>query len=55
MRRTSAETIPGPETPALSEQERAARLQRLAARLFEADGLDRDALARVEQLTDDEH
>ena len=44
-------TIPGPETPSLSDQERAARLRRLMERVFSPDGLDRDTLEHIEQLT----
>jgi hypothetical protein len=42
------------EKPALSDKERAARLARLAERLRSPDGLDRDTLAHIEQLTGDE-
>ncbi len=34
----------------MSDEERAARLERLIERLFDPDGLDREALARIEQL-----
>lgn len=34
----------------MSDEERAARLVRLIERLFDPDGLDRDALARMERL-----
>jgi len=36
------------EKPALSDQQRAARLDLLAERLLSPDGLDRDTLARIE-------
>ena len=42
------------EEPTLSDEQRAALLQRLAERLRTTDGLDRDALARVEELSGDE-
>jgi hypothetical protein len=43
--------VPAPEKPALAEDERAARLQRLAQRLRDPNGLDRDALSQIERLT----
>jgi hypothetical protein len=45
---TTVEQLP------LSESDRAERLARLAARLRSPDGLDRETLARIEQLTGDE-
>jgi len=39
-----------PEKPALAEYERAARLQLLAQRLRDRDGLDRDTLSKIERL-----
>ena len=39
---------------ALSDEQRAARLELLAERLLSPDGLDRDTLARIEQLTDEQ-
>jgi hypothetical protein len=39
------------ETSALSDAERAERLRLLAERLRTPDGLDRDTLERIEQLT----
>jgi hypothetical protein len=47
-------TTPTAETPALSDEERAKRLRRLAERMFSPDGLDRDTLEHIEQLTADE-
>jgi len=38
----------------LSDEQRAERLQRLAARLRSPDGLDHDALAQIEELSSDE-
>jgi len=47
---------PGAEPPALSDEDRAERLQRLAERLCSADGLDRHALSELEASTDsDQH
>lgn len=51
MRHPVQNTIPGPETPSLSDQERAERLRRLMERVFSPDGLDRDTLEHIEQLT----
>jgi hypothetical protein len=39
-----------PEQVPMSDEERAARLERLIARLVDPDGLDRETLARMEQL-----
>lgn len=47
-------TTPTAEKPALSEEQRAERLRLLAKRLRRPDGLDRDVLKRIEQLTGDE-
>jgi hypothetical protein len=47
-------TIPGPETPSLSEEERAERRRRLMERVFSPDGLDRDTLKHIEQLAGEE-
>jgi hypothetical protein len=47
-------TTPTAEIPALSDAERAERLRRLAERMFSPDGLDRDTLEHIEQLTGDE-
>jgi len=43
--------VPAPEKPALAADERAARLRRLAQRLRDPDGHDRDTLSQVERLT----
>jgi hypothetical protein len=51
MRHPVQNTIPGPETPSLSDGERAERLRRLMERVFSPDGLDRGTLEHVEQLT----
>ncbi len=48
--RSDSATAPMPEQVPLSDEERAARLERLAERLVSPDGLDRDTLARIEQL-----
>lgn len=42
------------EKPKLTDAERAERLKLLAERISDPDGLDREALAQVEQLNDDE-
>jgi hypothetical protein len=47
-------TTPTAEKPALSEAQRIERLRQLAKRLRRPDGLDRDALKHIEQLTGDE-
>lgn len=47
-------TTPTAERPTLSDEERAERLRRLAERMFSPDGLDRDTLEHIEQLTSDE-
>ena len=47
----AASGVPAPEKPALAADERATRLKLLAQRLRDPDGLDRDALAEIEQLT----
>jgi len=54
MKHSVLSTTPTAEIPALSEAERAERLQRLAERMFSPDGLDRDTLEHIEQLTGDE-
>ncbi|MBA3807279.1 MAG: hypothetical protein H0X28_02615 [Solirubrobacterales bacterium] len=54
MRHPVQSTIPGPERPSLSDDERAERLRRLSERMFSPDGLDRDTLEHIEQLTGDE-
>lgn len=47
-------TTPTAEKPALSEAQRLERLRLLAKRLRNSEGLDRDALKHIEQLTGDE-
>jgi hypothetical protein len=47
-------TTPTAEKPVLSDEERAERRRRLIERVFSPDGLDRDTLEHVEQLTADE-
>jgi len=47
-------TIPTPKKPAPSDELRAERLRLLAERLRRPDGLDRDALKHIEQLTNAE-
>jgi hypothetical protein len=42
------------ERPPLEDDQRTARLERLALRLVSPDGLDRDTLARIEQLPGNE-
>lgn len=54
VKSSAASTTPTAEKPALTDEQRAARLKLLAERLVSSDGLDRDTLARVEQLTGDE-
>jgi hypothetical protein len=51
MRHPVQSTIPGPETPTLSDDERAKRVRRLMERVFSRDGLDRDTLEHIERLT----
>ncbi|MDX6706726.1 MAG: hypothetical protein QOI48_2572 [Solirubrobacteraceae bacterium] len=53
MKRSASATTPTSEK-VLSDEERAARLERLAERLFSPDGLDRDTLERIEQLPGNE-
>jgi len=47
-------TTPTAETPALSEEERLERRRRFIERVLSPDGLDRDTLEHIEQLTDNE-
>lgn len=54
VKSSAASTTPAAEKPALSDEQRAARLELLAGRMLRADGLDRDTLARIEQLTGEE-
>lgn len=44
-------TTPTAEKPVLSDEQRAERLRLLAERLRRPDGLDRDTLEHIEQLT----
>jgi hypothetical protein len=44
-------TTPTAEKPALSDEDRAERRRRLIERVFSPDGLDRDTLEHIEQLT----
>jgi hypothetical protein len=44
-------TTPTAEKPALSDEQRAKRLRLLAKRLRSPDGLDRDTLEHIEQLS----
>jgi len=50
VKRSDPPTIATVEQPALTDDERAARLAPLAERLRNPDGLDRAALERIEQL-----
>ena len=54
VKHSALSTIPTPEKPALSDEQRAERLRLLAERLRRPDGLDRDTLKHIEQLTDAE-
>jgi predicted nucleic acid-binding protein len=45
-------TTPTAETPALSDEERLERRRRFIERVFSPDGLDRDTLEHIEQLTE---
>jgi len=54
MKRSTSDTTATAEKPAISDQQRAARLELLAERLLSPDGLDRATLARIEQLTDEQ-
>jgi hypothetical protein len=47
-------TTPTAETPALSDEERLERRRRFIERVLSPDGLDRDTLEHIEQLTDNE-
>lgn len=42
------------EKPALSDEERAERRRRFTERAFSPDGLNRETLKQIEQLTDNE-
>jgi len=54
VKRSTSDTTATAEKPAISDQQRAARFDLLAERLLSPDGLDRDTLARIEQLTDEQ-
>jgi hypothetical protein len=47
-------TTPTAEAPALSDEERLERRRRFIERVFSPDGLDRDTLEHIEQLTGEE-
>lgn len=51
MKDAAASPVPLPGKPAFAEDERAARLQLLAQRLRDPNGLDRDTLSQIERLT----
>jgi len=52
VRHSVLSTTPTAEKPALSDEERAERRRRLVERVFSPDGLDRDTLEHIEQVTD---
>ncbi len=54
MKHSVLTTTPTAEKPALSDEDRAERRRRLNERVFSPDGLDRDTLEHIEQLTADE-
>jgi hypothetical protein len=54
MKHSVLSTTPTAEKPALGDEERAERLRRLAERMFSPNGLDRDTLENIEQLTGNE-
>lgn len=54
MKRSGSTTAATAEKPVLDDEPRVARLALLAERLRSPDGLDRDALERIEQLPGDE-
>jgi hypothetical protein len=54
VRHSALSTTPTAETPALSDQERLERRRRFIERVLSPDGLDRDTLEHIEQLTDNE-
>jgi len=54
VKRSTSDTTATAEKPAISDPQRAARFELLAERLLSPDGLDRDTLARIEQLTDEQ-
>lgn len=51
MKHSVLSTIPTPEKPALTDEQRTERLRLLTERLRNPDGLDRDTLKHIEQLT----
>ncbi len=51
MKHSVLSTTPTAEKPALTDEQRAERLRLLAERLRKSDGLDRDTLEHIEQLT----
>jgi len=53
VKRSPATTTPTAERPVLTDEQRAGRLRRLAERLRNPDGFDRDTLERIEQPTGD--
>lgn len=54
MKHSVLSTTPTAETPALSDEERLERRRRFIERVFSPDGLDRDTLEHIEQLTGEE-
>jgi hypothetical protein len=54
VERSVPSTTPTPERPALTDAQRAERLQRLAERLRSPDGLDHETLAQIEELSGNE-
>lgn len=53
MKRPVPSTGPTAQEPVLlSDEDRAQRLRLLTERVFDPDGLDRETLARIEELTD---
>lgn len=54
VRHSVLSTTPTAETPALSDEERLERRRRFIERVLSPDGLDRDTLEHIEQLTDSE-
>ena len=54
VERSVPSTTPTAEKPALTDEQRAERLRRLAERLRSSDGLDHDTLAQIEELSGDE-
>ena len=54
MKHSVLSTTPTAETPVLSDEERLERRRRFIERVFSTDGLDRDTLEHIEQLTGEE-